>query len=193
MKVRDVMRTTVVSLPQNSALRDVLRQFMDHHLDTLPIVDAAQRLVGFITIDDLIDIFLPRYFELLRDYAALEDKGQLAALFNASFAGLDQREENLILAADVMNTHLQWVQNEDDLLQAAARLQSQNVQRLPVVDRDDKLVGLISDFEIVLALLHGSLNNSLSPLAGRGRGEGSIWRREDPPSPKPSPLKGEGA
>jgi CBS domain-containing membrane protein len=156
VKVRDVMRKSVVSLPQNGTLHEVIQAFVRHHIDTLPVVDAAQRVVGFITVDDLIDIFLPRYFEVLRDFAALEDKGQLASLFDLSFRGLDQTAEKLILAADIMNTRIQWVLNEDSLLQAASRLQSQNFQRLPVVDRDQKLVGLISDFEVVLALLRGS-------------------------------------
>src|SRR5216684_8699158 len=119
MKVKDVMRTSVVVLAQNATLKDVLDKFLKHHLDSLPIIDAAQRLVGFITIDDLADIFLPRYYEILRDFSALEDKGQLASLFNQSFAGLDTHHEKLILAADVMCSGLHWVTSEDSLLEAA--------------------------------------------------------------------------
>lgn len=156
MKAQDVMRTSVVALPQNATLQDVIHQFLREHLDSLPIIDAAQRVVGFIAIDDLVDIFLPRYDELLRDFSALEDKGQLASLFDLAFRGLDPHEEKLILAADVMNSSLRWISQEDSLLKAAALLQSQNCERLPVVDRDQKLVGLLSDFEIVLALLRGA-------------------------------------
>lgn len=157
MRVQDVMRRSVVSLAQNATLQDVLHQFLTHHLDSLPIVDAAQRVVGFITIDDLEEVFLPRYHELLRDFAVLEDKGQIASLFDRSFQGLDWMEGKLVLAADVMNSHIRWVHNDASLLEAASLLQSQNYQRLPVVDRDRKLVGLISDFEVVLALLRGSI------------------------------------
>ncbi len=156
MKVKDVMRTNVVVLPQNATLKDVLDKFLRHHLDSLPIIDAAQRVVGFITIDDLVDIFLPRYHEILRDFAALEDKGQLASLFNQAFAGLDIHHERLILAADVMTSDIHWVDAEDSLLEAAAHLQSQNYERLPVIDKDQRLMGLISDFEVILALLRGA-------------------------------------
>ncbi len=134
----------------------MLDQFLKHHLDSLPIIDAAQRVVGFITIDDLADIFLPRYHEILRDFSALEDKGQLASLFSEAFAGLDLHHEKLILAADIMCSKLHWVSSEDSLLQAAAHLQEQNYERLPVVDQEQKLVGLISDFEVILALLRGT-------------------------------------
>ena len=57
---------------------------------------------------------------------------------------------------DVMRADLHWVSSDDSLLEAAARLQAQNCERLPVVDKDNKLVGLISDFEVILALLRGA-------------------------------------
>jgi CBS domain-containing protein len=156
MKVRDVMRKSVISLPQNGKLREIVGTFIKNHIDCLPVIDAAERVVGFITVNDLTDIFFPRYYELLRDLSVLEDKGQIGSLFDTSFTGLDKAQENLIIAADVMNSHLQWVSQEDSLLQAAARLKAQGLERLPVVDRDQKLVGLISDFEVILALLQGS-------------------------------------
>ena len=156
MKVRDVMRTSVISLPQNGTLRDIVNAFVQHHIDCLPILDAAERVVGLISIEDLIDVFFPRYYELLRDMTVLQDKGQIASLFDASFAGLDRVQEQLIIAADVMNSRIHCIPQEESLLQAASQLQAQGFQRLPVVDRDQKLVGLLSDFEVILAMLQGS-------------------------------------
>src|SRR3954471_1903863 len=142
MKVRDVMRKQVVSLPQNGKLKEIVATFIDNHIDCLPIIDAAERVVGLITVDDLIDVFFPRYYDLIRDMTVLQDKGQIGSMFDTSFTGLDHVQEQLILAADVMNSHVQCVSQEDSLLQAAAQLQAQKLQRLPVVDRDNKLVGL---------------------------------------------------
>ena len=167
MKVKDVMRTSVIVLPQNASLKDVLDKFLMHHLDSLPVVDAAEHVTGFITIDDLVEILLPRYYEILRDFSALEDKGQLASLFNEAFAGLDTHHEKLILAADIMCSDIQWVSQEDSLLEAAASLQAQNYERLPVVNKDGKLVGLISDFEVILALLRGTVENPAVPSSRR--------------------------
>ncbi len=155
MKVRDVMRTQVVSIAQNNTLSDVVRTFVDNHVQMAPVVDAAMRVVGLITVQDLADIFLPRYFDLLRDFAALQDKGQLASLFDTAFMNFDRSQDNLILAADIMKTHIDWVHDEDSLLQAASRLQTQRQSRLPVIDRDKKLVGLLSDYEVILSLLSG--------------------------------------
>lgn len=156
MRVSDIMHRPVVSLAQNASLSEIIRAFVQHHIDSLPIVDAAVRVVGLITIEDLIGLFLPRYYELLRDYAVLQDKGQLAYLFDGTFPGIDRLEKHLILAADIMKTHLEYILTEDSLLQAASTLYAHHHKRLPVVDRDGKLVGLLSDYEIILALLHGS-------------------------------------
>ena len=156
MKVKDVMRQKVVALPQNGSLKDIVNAFITNHIDCLPVLDAAERVVGIITVTDLIDVFFPRYHELLRDMTVLQDKGQIASLFDASFAGLDRVQEQLIIAADVMNARIRCIRQDESLLLAASELQAQGFQRLPVVDRDQKLVGLISDFEVILAMLHGS-------------------------------------
>jgi CBS domain-containing protein len=156
MKVRDVMRVGGPSLPQNASLYDVIQKFLKHRIDAVPIVDAAERVVGLVTVHDLIDMFLPRYFDLLRDVAVLEDKGQLTSLFDLNFAGLDIAAEKLILAADMMRGAGPWISAEESLMSAASRLQAQRQARLPVVDRDRKLVGMVYDYDIVLALLHGT-------------------------------------
>jgi CBS-domain-containing membrane protein len=167
MKVKDVMHTSVMSLPQNASLQDVLQKFVKNRLDAVPIIDAAERVVGLVTVHDLVDHFLPRYFDVLRDFAALEDKGQLASLFDLSFEGMDLAAEKLILAADIMHSKIQWVRMDDPLLAAASRLQLQRQSRLPVVDRDGKLVGMIHDYDIILALLSGTTRLPAAKAASR--------------------------
>lgn len=173
MRVRDVMDRQVKCLPQNATLREVVNCFVRHYVDTLPIIDAAERVVGLLTVQDLVNYFLPGYDALLRDFAVLEDKGQLAAQFESAFLWPDEAEDRLILAADVMKTNLRWIRQEDSLLTAAALLQAQRARRLPVMDRDQKLVGLLSDFEVVLALLRGSTQEKSSdvrrPTSDAGR------------------------
>jgi CBS domain-containing protein len=155
VKVRDVMWKQVAAIPQNNTLSDVVRTFVENHIQMAPVIDASERVVGLITVRDLADFFLPRYFDLLRDFAALQDKGQLASLFDTAFMNFDRSQDHLILAADIMKTQIDWVQEDDSLLQAASRLKIQRQSRLPVIDRDRKLVGMLSDFEVILSLLSG--------------------------------------
>jgi len=156
VKVSDVMRKTAASIPQNATLHDVFDQFTRQQLDALPVVDAANHVVGLLTPTDLLDYIFPSFYTVLRDYSAIEDKGQLSILFDAAFAGLDIANDRLILAADVMRTNWVHVSMEESLLSAASRLYGQNIAQLPVVDRDQRLMGMISQNEIVLALLRKS-------------------------------------
>lgn len=54
--IRDVMRTSFVSVPENSDQEDVARLFRQHHLLAIPVVDAAQHIKGIVTIDDIVSI-----------------------------------------------------------------------------------------------------------------------------------------
>jgi CBS domain-containing protein len=156
MKVTDVMRPAGLSLTQNANLAKVVETFLNYRVDMLPIVDAAQHVVGVITVQDLLDFLFPRFYEILRDYNALEDKGQLSSLFSSAFSGLDLSDNQLILAADMMRTHLIWVGAEDSLLAAASHLFGQRATQLPVVDRDRRFVGTLSETDVVLSFLKGS-------------------------------------
>ena len=155
MRVQDLYKASTLSIPLNAPLRDVVTAFFRNRIDTLPVVDAAQHVVGMVRPTDLIDYLFPRFHDVLRDYAALEDKGQLSILIEAAFSSLDLADEKLVLAADLMRSNLAWVSYEEPLLSAASRLFSQNMPQLPVVDRDRRLMGLLSQNDIVLALLQG--------------------------------------
>lgn len=149
------MRRAGVSIRQTVTLKESVEVFVRHCIDTLPVTDHENRVVGLLTIDDLVDIFMPRYFEMVRDYASVEDDGQLERLFGETYVAMAGSEERLILAADAMTLKVQTLQEEDSLLRAAAVFQAAHAPRLPVVNRDGQLVGLISETAILLALLSG--------------------------------------
>jgi CBS domain-containing protein len=165
MKVKEVMRKPVVTLAQNATLREIVQAFIHHRVDALPIVDAAERAVGLITVFDLVELFFPRYHDLLRDFSALEDKGQLSSLFDPSMGGWELTTDKLIIAADLMHTQGPWIFEDEALLAAAARLKSRHQHKLPVVDRDNRLVGMLYDYDIVLAFMRGSTLHTKPGLA----------------------------
>ena len=140
----------------------MVETFLNYRVEMLPIVDAAQHVVGVISVSDLLDFLFPRFYEILRDYNALEDKGQLSSLFGSAFSGLDLDDNKLILAADMMRTHLTWISAEDPLLAAASHLFGQRVTQLPVVDRDRRFVGMLSETDVVLSFLKGSSRKEVS-------------------------------
>ena len=54
-EVRDVMRTEVHKVGENADQREVAHLFVQHGIQAIPVVDAAGRMKGIITADDIAD------------------------------------------------------------------------------------------------------------------------------------------
>ncbi len=55
-KVRDVMATEVVKVPENMDQEALGRLFAAHDLVAIPVVDAEDRMKGIVTVDDIVDV-----------------------------------------------------------------------------------------------------------------------------------------
>ncbi len=125
-------------------MREVARQFFESREPVLPVVDEDGLLLGIITIDDFILIFLPEYIDLIRDIDFIQNFG---ALENHSFS----LEEILFVAEDLMQEDVKVLGVEDSVLKAGAILHRQGIPRVPVVD-EGRLVGMIGQTEICWAI-----------------------------------------
>jgi magnesium transporter len=56
VRVSQIMTRDVVSIPATMDREEVARRFRDRDLVSAPVVDARGRLVGMITIDDVVDV-----------------------------------------------------------------------------------------------------------------------------------------
>ena len=54
--VRDVMRTEVISAPEDLDQEALSKLFMRHHLLMIPIVDGQGRIKGVVNVDDIVDV-----------------------------------------------------------------------------------------------------------------------------------------
>ncbi len=54
--VRDIMITEVVTVPETMDQEAVAHLFADNDLIAVPVVDAASRMKGIITVDDIVDV-----------------------------------------------------------------------------------------------------------------------------------------
>ncbi|MCC6588178.1 MAG: magnesium transporter [Bryobacterales bacterium] len=55
-KVRDVMRTRFITVPENMDQEAIAQIFAAHHLLAVPVVDPANRMVGIVTLDDIVHV-----------------------------------------------------------------------------------------------------------------------------------------
>jgi CBS domain-containing protein len=136
MKVRDAMTPEPKSVLTSSSLREAASLLLSSIFTGLPVVDEKGRPVGVITQGDLINRGgLPLRLGLLAESDAVR--------LESSLAGLASRN-----AGEVMTKPVVTISEEQQLSEAVDAMLTKCVKRLPVVDKEGRLCGMISRLDI---------------------------------------------
>lgn len=151
MKVKDCMTKEVITVKRSTSLSQLIETFQRYNFHTLPVIEADNRLVGIVIFEDILKVFQPYGIELstmLKTVPFLDME-----LKEDDFLAADISSEMgmLVVVDDIMNTHFVTAEPEMDINKARSLMKLHNTARLPVVE-DDKLVGMISLFDIILAI-----------------------------------------
>jgi len=141
-RVRDVMVRAVSSVTLDTPLVEVVELLLRRNVKALPAVDGRRRVVGIITGGDLL---------------ARGDLGlRLSIQRELDAETLSKRLRHLVrgekVARDVMTPHVQTVGADADLTAAIRLMVRHEVKRLPVVDREGELIGIVSRADILRAM-----------------------------------------
>ncbi len=74
--VGDIMTENVISVTTLTDQEDVARDFQKYDFTAMPVVDSEDRLVGIITIDDIVDIMQQEATEDIEKMAAISPSDQ---------------------------------------------------------------------------------------------------------------------
>jgi len=85
--INKIMNTRIVSVKTSMDQEDVADIFKDYDFTSLPVIDSLNRMLGIITIDDIVDII---------EEEAVEDYSRLAAI---SDADIDSDTETVWMSA----------------------------------------------------------------------------------------------
>ena len=78
-RVSEVMHTDLTAIALDTPDTEVAQLFQDHDLLSAPVVDAQQRLVGRITVDDVVDLIREDADRALMQMAGLDDEADMFA------------------------------------------------------------------------------------------------------------------
>lgn len=85
--IRDIMNSRIISVTVGMDQEDVANIFKDYDFTSLPVVDKLNRMLGIITIDDIVDVI---------EEEASEDYSKLAAI---SDVDIDNENETIWMSA----------------------------------------------------------------------------------------------
>jgi len=145
---RDVMVKKVITINKNASVAELSELLVKNKISGVPVVDDSGKLVGIATEGDLIvrdaDLHFPRYFKLLDSIIYLES--------------LNKFKRNLrkylgTKVEDVMTSKVKIVKEDAPVNVVANIMIRDNVNRVPVLDNDGNLVGIITRADIVKSMI----------------------------------------
>jgi len=134
MLVNDVMSTGVLTAHRTDTVRSVVIKMLSRHCGAIPVVEGDNRLVGIVTLRDVMLPLYPNYGDYIHDNVR-----------SRNFIEMEEGYPEVLAkkVEEVMSTNPLTVSPNDPILEAASYMGLKNFRRIPVVEKG-KLVGIVS-------------------------------------------------
>jgi len=140
MKVTDVMSRDVVVVSPHMPLKDVARVLANRHFSGVPVVDDDRKVLGVVSEADIL--------------AKERGPGSARSIFGRALEletwGDKHGARN---AGTAMTAPAVTIGPGRSVAEAASLMLDRGVNRLPVVDADEKLVGIVTRADLVRAFV----------------------------------------
>jgi CBS domain-containing protein len=151
MRVREVMQKKVVTVKRSTTLRELIEILRKFNFHALPVVEEDNRVIGIVALEDILKIFQPypsNVLNMLERIPFLEEYEERSLLEE----DIPSEMGVLCVVEDMMNTNIVTISEEATTLEARRLMKLHRLKRLPVVDKERHLVGIISLFDIIMAV-----------------------------------------
>jgi CBS domain-containing protein len=133
--VKDVMSTHVVAVRKNASFKDMAARLREHRVSAFPVLDDDNKVVGVVSEADL----------LTKEALEYSGTGRVSGMLHHR----EQAKAAATTAADLMTKPPVTVGPNELVTHAARLMYARKVKRLPVVDDDGRLVGIVSRADVL--------------------------------------------
>ncbi|MBS7644119.1 CBS domain-containing protein [Candidatus Bathyarchaeota archaeon] len=121
VKASKIMTKNLITVSPQTTVENAVRKMVEHDVECLPVVDSEGILYGLLTFRDIVT--------------------------KAVYSGVDVRRSKVeeIMAKDLVTCDL-----NSTLLDVVKKMKNKHLRRIPVVNDKNKLMGLITDFDLAL-------------------------------------------
>jgi len=140
MRVSSVMTARPIVAAETTGFKEIAGLLAEHRISALPVVDDAGRLVGVVSEADLLlkEAFGPaEHHQLVETGRTRREHAKAAAL----------------LARDLMTSPAVTIGADAPIAEAARVMHDRAVKRLPVVDEDGRVVGIVTRSDLLRVFL----------------------------------------
>ena len=142
MDVRELMTRAVITARPETSLKEVAALLAQRGISGLPVVDDNGCVIGVVSEGDI----------LFKERGPSERRGMLARL-SQGVKPDDQLKFEAQTAAQAMTTPAETIAPWRPVAAAAAQMLEAGVNRLPVVDDEGRLVGIVTRADLVRAFV----------------------------------------
>ena len=135
--VADVMTRRVATVTEDVGYKQIVETLTSNAVSAVPVVDADQRVVGVVSEADLLHKV---------DTVSTEPNGWV---FERKSVRIAREKANADFARDLMTVPPITIAEADSVAVAARLMDTERVKRLPVVDSEGRLVGIVSRSDLL--------------------------------------------
>lgn len=147
MLAKEIMTTDVVTVTREDTVDAVAKLLIKHGVSGLPVVDEERRVVGMVSEGDLIyqdkKLHTPAFLEILGGVIYLENPQRITQ---------DLKKMTAAKVAEIMTAKVHSVKENAPVEDIATIMVERGVNRVPVVDAQGRLLGIISRQDLVKAM-----------------------------------------
>jgi CBS domain-containing protein len=156
MKVRDFMIPIQDSLSPGMTLKEAVNLLRVARkgeervgLKGLPILSKDGKLVGMLSMTDVLKAVHPAYMSLM-NLSNFTWEGMVESLAK----NVADRKVEAVMSKDVIT-----VKEDDPLMECVDLMIKNNIKRMPVLDKDGKVTGMIYERDIFFAIVKAMLED----------------------------------
>lgn len=155
IKVKDAMEKNVIKFHSDDKISDVAQKLRDNKISGAPIIDDDNKVIGIISEGDimrLLEVHSPRLNLIL---PAPLDVIELPIRMKHE---LDEIAEDMnraasVLIGEIMTKKVYTMKEDDDISDAAQYMDTHSINRLPVVDAEGRLIGILTRGDLISAMV----------------------------------------
>ena len=148
MRAKDVMIKNVIFIKKEDKLDEIISVLMQNHVSGVPVIDKDNQLVGMVTEKDLVTkekgLNISSYMEFMASILFIDGK---------LLRNVNKKKIESLTAEDVMSTPVYAVHLEATIEEIVSLMMNRHINRIPVIDKENKLVGIIGRSDLLPILM----------------------------------------
>jgi len=167
MTITQWMKTELITVSEEATIEEAINLLIEKKVGTLPVVDREGKLLGLVTMKELLALFLPAFFGEIEHIDFIENLGDME---------LPTQEHTKLLGEKVtahMDRSPHCVSPECSILSAINIMNRHNLSDLLVLEKK-RLKGLVSTVDLGAGFLTWIKDALPLPEAGDSSDSGSL-------------------